>query len=109
VTLEILTRAQRGAARRASIVLRGLVPLALAFTGGCERALPESGSAAAKLYQERCGACHRAYAPGALTASMWASQLVAMKPKIAEAGQPALTTAEERTILDYLKRNAGGQ
>ena len=108
MALEILARADRGAARRAYIPLRALVPLALAVTS-CQRALPEPGSAAAKLYQERCGSCHRAYAPGSLTTTMWETQIVAMEPKIAEAGQPPLTAAEERAILDYLKRNAGGQ
>jgi len=76
---------------------------------GCARPLPEAGSPAAQLYVERCGGCHQAYDPRSLTPSMWGLQLLAMRSKIAEAGQTPLTPEEERAILGYLKRNAGQQ
>jgi hypothetical protein len=85
-----------------------LVIAALALLG-CTRSLPKAGSAAAQLYVKRCGGCHQAYDPRSLTASMWGLQLLAMRGKIAEAGQTPLTPEEEHAILDYLKRNAGQQ
>ncbi len=80
----------------------------LAGVAGCRRAaLPESGSYPARLYTERCGACHAAYNPRSMTATMWAVQMQAMDPRMAQAGRP-LSDAERRTILEYLTRNAGG-
>ena len=76
---------------------------------GCARALPEDGSPAALLYVARCGSCHQAYPPRTLTAAMWEIQLTAMQAKIAAAGQAPLTLAENRAILAYLRRNAGGE
>ena len=85
-----------------------LLGVAAMILVGCARALPEDGGPAARLYVARCGSCHQAYPPRALTAAMWEMQLTAMKPKIAAAGQTSLTPAENRMILDYLRRNAGG-
>jgi hypothetical protein len=76
---------------------------------GCDRALPEEGGPAAQLYAARCGSCHQPYAPRSLTAAMWEIQVKTMQAKIAAAGQAPLTPEENRTILDYLRRNAGGQ
>jgi hypothetical protein len=76
---------------------------------GCDHALPEEGSPAALLYGSRCGSCHQAYAPRSLTVAMWELQIDAMRTKITAAGQPPLTPAENQTILDYLRRNAGGR
>jgi mono/diheme cytochrome c family protein len=85
------------------------VALAALALLGCTRSLPEIGSTAAQLYVVRCGGCHQAYAPRSLTASMWGLQLLAMRHKIAEAGQTPLTPEDEHAILNYLKRNAGQQ
>jgi hypothetical protein len=74
---------------------------------GCARPLPEAGSRAAQLYLERCGSCHRLYDPRSLTAEMWRIQLEAMRVKIAQAGQPPLSSEEREVLLDYLGRNAG--
>jgi Dihaem cytochrome c len=79
--------------------------MALLFLG-CQHSLPERDSAAAALYAARCGSCHRAYAPGSLTSAMWTMQVAAMQKRIAAAGQPPLSADEQRTILDYLRRNA---
>jgi hypothetical protein len=81
---------------------------ALTFVG-CDRALPEEGGPAARLYTARCGSCHQAYAPRSLTAAMWEIQVTTMQAKMAAAGQAPLTPEENRTILDYLRRNAGAQ
>ena len=84
--------------------------LVLACAGGCApKPLPELGSPAEQLYANRCGGCHRPYRPSSMTAAMWDEQIVAMRTKIAQAGQPPMSNFEERQILDYLKRNAGTQ
>jgi hypothetical protein len=69
--------------------------------------LPEQGSYAEQLYVQRCGNCHRAYAPHSMTAAMWQQQVDVMQGKIAGAGQPALTSEQRVAILNYLQRNAG--
>jgi hypothetical protein len=79
------------------------------FFVGCQRPLPEQGSPAAQLYSSRCGSCHRAYDPHSLTAAMWEMQVSAMQLKIVAAGQPAMRVEEQEAILDYLRRNAGGE
>jgi hypothetical protein len=86
----------------------GLLLLAPALLAGCAHRLPEQGSPVMQLYLSRCGSCHQAYDPRSLTSSMWEVQMAAMGPKIAAAGQPPLTADEQRAILDYLRRNAGG-
>jgi hypothetical protein len=75
----------------------------------CQRSLPEQNSPTAQLYASRCGSCHRAYDPHSLTAAMWELQVSAMQMKIVAAGQPAMRVEEQQTILDYLRRNAGGE
>ena len=77
---------------------------------GCARPqLPDADSPSARLYRERCGGCHQPYAPRSLTAAMWRIQVAAMLPKMAEAGQPPLSQADQAAILAYLERNAGRQ
>jgi len=88
------------------------VAAALAFTAaaaGCVHGptLPDANSPAAQLYVARCGVCHGVYAPGTMTAAMWATQVDAMTQQMAEAGTPPLAPGERRQILDYLTRNAG--
>ncbi len=73
----------------------------------CRRqTLPEHQSPAAQLYFKRCGQCHIAYDPRALTASMWDAQMKAMDQRMAQAHVP-LTAEERAEILEYLTRNAG--
>ncbi|HXR25123.1 MAG TPA: hypothetical protein VN742_07160 [Candidatus Binataceae bacterium] len=86
-----------------------VVSVAALILVGCGRALPEESGPAAQLYTARCGSCHQAYAPRSLTAAMWEIQVSAMQARIAAAGQAPLSPEEQRTILDYLRRNAGGQ
>ena len=84
-----------------------LAVLILAFAGCKPKPLPERGSAAEVLYRNRCGGCHRVYPPSTMTAAMWSEQIVAMRQKIAEAGQPPMSTFDEHQILSYLQRHAG--
>lgn len=79
-----------------------------AAIAGCTRPLPEEGSASERVYADRCGSCHRPYQPHSMTATMWQAQVAAMREKIAAAGLPPLTPEQEREVLDYLQRNAGG-
>ncbi len=42
-----------------------------------------------------------------MTAAMWNEEVVAMRLKIAQAGQPPMSEFEEHEIVGYLQRNAG--
>jgi hypothetical protein len=82
----------------------------LALSSACKpKPLPESGTPAEQAYAARCGACHRPFNPGTMTAAMWRMQVAAMEQKIAQAGQPPLTGEQRERILAYLERNAGTQ
>jgi len=88
----------------ASLVLVALV----VFLTSCRREpLPEHQGAAAELYVKRCGQCHIAYDPRALTAPMWEKQVEAMDVRMAQAGVMPLKAGERAQILDYLRRNSG--
>jgi hypothetical protein len=76
---------------------------------GCEQQLPEQTSQPAQLYLKRCGRCHVAYNPRALTAAMWQQQMRMMDERIHQAGLPPLTPSERQTILEYLSRNSTHQ
>jgi mono/diheme cytochrome c family protein len=82
--------------------------LTLLAAAGCNRPLPEQNSAAAHLYASRCGQCHRAYAPGSLSAAMWQVQVEMMEAKMRQYHVPPLTDQERDAILSYLTRNAAG-
>lgn len=86
---------------------RGWLVLVGLMVAACQRPLPEPDTLGARLYVGRCGSCHQAYDPRGLTAPMWQLQVDAMAPKMAAAGQAALSRDEQRMILDYLRRNAG--
>ena len=78
----------------------------LLAVAGCNRPLPEQNTAAAQLYARRCGQCHRAYAPGSLSAAMWQVQVEMMEAKMRQYRVPPLNNQERDTILSYLTRNA---
>ncbi|HEV3115316.1 MAG TPA: hypothetical protein VGY99_32950 [Candidatus Binataceae bacterium] len=80
--------------------------LMLLAVAGCDRPLPEQNTAAAQLYASRCGQCHRAYAPGSLSAAMWQVQVQMMEGKMLQNRVSPLTNQERDTILSYLTRNA---
>jgi Dihaem cytochrome c len=89
-------------------MLVALMVLTLLFTGCKPTALPESGSLSEELYVDKCGRCHSPYHPNALTSAMWAEQVEAMQLKMSQMGFSPLNDAERVTILNYLRRNAGG-
>lgn len=85
-----------------------IVTAMLALAGCAHRnVLPESGSPDAMLYQSRCGQCHAAFNPRAMTAAMWELQVEAMQDRMRRAGVPPLSSAQRDAILTYLTRNAG--
>lgn len=86
---------------------RAIVVLALGL-GSCTRELPEQGSAAANLYRERCGSCHRAYSPASLTAPTWQMILPRMERYMERSTRGPLSAEQRRVIVDYLRRNAAG-
>ena len=91
-------------ARFVSIAIALAATLALA--GCARRPLPEAGTAAEKLYAQRCGTCHRAYQPSALTSAMWQIQVEAMQLKMSTVGIAPLNPDEKAVILGYLQHNA---
>lgn len=94
--------------RRRLIIVIGVGGIFLLI--GCRSGkIPDRDSYAAQLYLKRCGQCHQPYSPNLMTATMWASQVDLMRQRMKEAGVPPLTSAERKTILDYLTSNAGKQ
>lgn len=81
----------------------GMAALALA---GCNAKLPEPDSPGAKLYAERCGTCHRVYAPTSLTFEMWKIQVERKQGVMVRQGLPPLTPEERDVLLAYLKRHS---
>ena len=76
----------------------------------CQSAkLPDEGSDAAQLYLRKCGQCHQAYNPSQMTVAMWAVQVDLMQERMKQTGLAPLTPAERKTVLDYLRSNAGKQ
>lgn len=74
---------------------------------GCETRLPDPESPGAHAYRERCGDCHRLYAPQLLTADMWKYQVERMQGEMVRRGAPPLQDNERATILEYLQKHAG--
>ena len=72
----------------------------------CSSPLPEEGSAAASLYRERCGGCHRVYSPRSLKYPLWEVIVGRMQAKIAQSGGTPLAREERETILAYLRKHA---
>ena len=91
-----------------AVVLAPVTAAAVIFLAACHaRPLPEADSDAARTYVQRCGQCHRAYDPRAMTGAMWQTQVELMDTKIRQAGIAPLTAEQRDIILDYLTRNAG--
>ena len=86
--------------------LRRLVWL-VALAAGCGPALPDPDNAGARVLRDRCGGCHRVYAPGTMTLEMWNLQVGRMHELFARRGIPWLTPEEERALQDYLAAHAG--
>lgn len=93
-----------------AVVLAAATAAAVVLLAACHaRPLPEADSDAARTYLQRCGQCHRAYDPRAMTGAMWQTQVELMESKIRQAGIEPLTADQRHIILDYLTRNAGTQ
>jgi hypothetical protein len=90
------------------VLRRPLGALLLSLVVGCAPSLPEPESRGAQVLSERCGGCHRVYAPSLMTAEMWRYQVDRMRELFATQGVPWLSPADERTLLDYLTTHAGG-
>jgi Dihaem cytochrome c len=90
-------------------MLTRAVALGMLLAAGCGPGLPEPESAAAQAYVARCGGCHRAYAPASMTWPMWEYQMGRMRLLFTQLRRPWLTPEEERVIVDYLQRHAGGR
>jgi len=90
------------------MLTRGLA-LGMLVVAGCGPGLPEPESAGAQAYVQRCGECHRAYAPGSMTWSMWEYQLGRMRLLFAQLRRPWLSPEEERLVTDYIQHHAGGR
>ena len=80
--------------------------MALALAVGCAPSLPEPESAGAKLYQTRCGGCHRLFPPEVLTAAMWEMQVDRMHGEMARRGLRPLDAGEREIVLGYLQAYA---
>jgi hypothetical protein len=100
-------RSRRPLSLPSAIVVLGVSLLAAGALGCHRRPLPERGSYAERTYVSRCGNCHVAYHPGAMTAAMWQLQVQLMQDKMSQVGAPPLTDRQRKAILDYLTRNAG--
>jgi len=85
-----------------------LAAFLFALAAGCESALPDPGSRGAAVLRDRCGGCHRVYAPGSMTAEMWGVQVEQMRDQFARRGIPWLTSEEEGALRAYLTAHAGG-
>jgi hypothetical protein len=89
--------------------MRRVVLVAALLATACAAPLPEAGSPGALVYARQCGECHRTYAPGSMTWPMWEYQLGRMKVLFSRLHRPWLSPEEERLMVDYLQRHAGGQ
>lgn len=84
------------------------IVLAVTALAACGPNLPEPESTGARVLAQRCGGCHRVYAPGTMTVAMWDYQLERMRGLFAQRGLAWLPPAEEEALRSYLDRWAGG-
>jgi hypothetical protein len=97
-----LTRQE--ALRRGRVAAAVLIAVFSAIA--CSSPLPEEGSRAASLYRERCGTCHRAYAPSSIPFATWEMIFPRMERLVPQGGAPPLDAEERRILLDYLRRHS---
>jgi hypothetical protein len=91
------------ARRRAGIALAvGML------ASGCNASLPEPESPGARLYADRCGGCHRLYAPKLMTSEMWTITVTRMQGELGRRGLPMLSPDQKALLLDYLDRHSTG-
>jgi hypothetical protein len=80
----------------------------LAACAGAPTPLPDPGGADARLYADRCGACHSVPHPGRHTAPEWDRMLDRMDRVMAERHLAPLEPGERDAIRAYLARHARG-
>jgi mono/diheme cytochrome c family protein len=86
-----------------------LAAFAFIFIAGCAGGptpVPDAQSAAARLYTQKCGACHSVPHPGRNTAAEWQHLFGLMEQRMAERNMPPFTNEEKTTLLKYLQTNA---
>jgi hypothetical protein len=91
---------------RRALVALGTLAL---VTAGCDARLPDPDAPGARLYADRCGGCHRLYAPASLTAAMWEVTVRRMQGELVRRGVPPLTRDEQATLLAYLAQHSTGR
>jgi diheme cytochrome c len=79
----------------------------LALAAACGGTLPDPQAPGAVVMRERCGGCHRLYAPETMTVEMWKFQVERMRTEFARRGVPWLAPGEEQALLEYLTSHAG--
>ena len=67
--------------------------------------LPDSQSSGAKMFADKCSACHALPHPKRHTAEQWRHIMTLMEQRIHERGMHALTTDERKSILTYLQQH----
>jgi len=98
----------RSGARGKEIFAWGSIAIgAVLVVAACSKPLPEEGSAAAELYRQRCGTCHRPVSPSSMKFALWRMMLPRMEERMRQAGQPPLSNEERTTLESYLERNGG--
>lgn len=91
------------------VFIYGVFFLALTLlTVGCNKPpLPEAASPPARLYADKCSACHPPFHPQSHTYTGWEKVVPKMEKKAEAMGIRALLSEEERSIiLAYLKKHA---
>jgi hypothetical protein len=68
--------------------------------------VPDPDSAAARLYVDKCGACHAVPHPKRNTAEDWHHLLPLMEQRMAERGKEPLTDEEREILSKYLDAHA---
>lgn len=58
------------------------------------------------VYRMRCGACHRAPAPGSKPAFLWAPTMSRMRKNAADAGLMPMSDRDEAAVLRFLRERA---
>jgi cytochrome c5 len=93
---------------RPPVLLGGAAALLAAACAAAPTPLPEADSEDARVYVQRCGACHSVPAPGRHTAAEWDRMLVLMDARMAQRAMPPLEDHERDRIRAYLARHARG-
>lgn len=67
---------------------------------------PETESASAQLFLQKCNGCHVAPKPGSRSAKAWSTVVQRMQMRMRAKGVTPLNNEELTEVLDYLQRHA---